>query len=77
MSKKITSFGLVSIVKSSLQERNLLLALDYDGTLVEYAPRPELAKPAPELLRLMVRLATKQYHQVMISKPYLQFSLIH
>jgi trehalose-phosphatase len=66
VSKKITSFGLVSIVKSSLQERNLLLALDYDGTLVEYAPRPELAKPSPELLRLMVRLAIKPDFRVLI-----------
>jgi trehalose-phosphatase len=58
VSKQITPFDLIKIIKRSLQERNLLLALDYDGTLVEYAPRPELAQPTPELLRLLVPLAT-------------------
>ena len=58
VSIQITPFDLIAIIKASLQERNLLLALDYDGTLVEYAPRPELAQPTPELLRFLVPLAS-------------------
>jgi trehalose 6-phosphate phosphatase len=36
--------------------RGLLLFLDYDGTLVEIAPRPELARPTPEVLQVLTRL---------------------
>jgi trehalose 6-phosphate phosphatase len=41
------------------QSRPLLLFLDYDGTLVEIAPRPELARPTPELLELLRRLTAQ------------------
>ena len=41
------------------QGQRLLLFLDYDGTLVEIAPRPELATPSPELLELLARLAAR------------------
>ena len=34
-----------------------MLLLDYDGTLVPYAPRPALAAPDPALLDLLGRLA--------------------
>ncbi|HYO53780.1 bifunctional alpha,alpha-trehalose-phosphate synthase (UDP-forming)/trehalose-phosphatase [Archangium sp.] len=37
----------------------LLLLIDYDGTLVPFAPRPELAAPDAELLDLLQRLATR------------------
>jgi trehalose 6-phosphate synthase/phosphatase len=37
----------------------LLLLLDYDGTLVPFAPTPELAQPDDELLRLLLRLAVR------------------
>lgn len=51
---------IVSSCWASLQSqrhgRHLLLFLDYDGTLVEIAPRPELARPTPELLTLLERL---------------------
>jgi trehalose-phosphatase len=57
---------LIAIIKSSCQERNLLLALDYDGTLVEYAPRPELAQPTPELLRLLSLLVTTPDLRVLV-----------
>ena len=35
----------------------LCLLLDYDGTLVEFSPRPELAVPDPALLNLLERIA--------------------
>ena len=39
------------------QTGDLCLLLDYDGSLVDYAPRPELAVPDAELLALLQRLA--------------------
>jgi trehalose 6-phosphate synthase/phosphatase len=46
------------------QQRVLLL--DYDGTLVGSAPRPELAMPDPELLALLTRVAALPGTQVHI-----------
>jgi len=40
--------------------------LDYDGTLVEIAPRPELARPTPELLKLLIRLVAQRDLKVMV-----------
>lgn len=51
--------SLVAMVLTRKQNRGLLLFLDYDGTLVEIAPRPELATPSPELLGLLARLAAR------------------
>ena len=33
------------------------MLLDYDGTLVEIAPRPESARPTKELIQILGRLA--------------------
>lgn len=38
---------------------NLLLFLDYDGTLMPIVPRPELARPDEELRDLLLRLARR------------------
>ncbi len=38
---------------------SLVLLLDYDGTLVSYAPTPELATPDDELLELLVELTRR------------------
>jgi trehalose 6-phosphate phosphatase len=48
------------------QRRPLLLFLDYDGTLVEIAPRPELARPTPELLELLRRLTAQGDLKLMV-----------
>ena len=48
------------------QRRPLLLFLDYDGTLVDIAPRPELARPTPELLELLRRLTAQGNLKVMV-----------
>ncbi len=42
----------------------LALVLDYDGTLVSFAPMPELAPPDAELLALLRRLAARPRTQV-------------
>ncbi|MFZ2088655.1 MAG: trehalose-phosphatase [Desulfobaccales bacterium] len=44
---------LFAVLESLPQDQKLLLLLDYDGTLVEIAPRPELARPPQELLHLL------------------------
>jgi trehalose 6-phosphate phosphatase len=59
-----TSLRLVQQVHQ--QRRPLLLFLDYDGTLVEIAPRPELAQPTPELLDLLRRLAAQGDLKLMV-----------
>ncbi|QRN95648.1 bifunctional alpha,alpha-trehalose-phosphate synthase (UDP-forming)/trehalose-phosphatase [Archangium violaceum] len=48
------------------EARNLLLLIDYDGTLVPFAPKPELATPDAELLDLLRRLAIRSGTRVHI-----------
>jgi trehalose 6-phosphate synthase/phosphatase len=48
------------------QAGSLLLLIDYDGTLVPFAPKPELATPDAELLDLLQRLATRPHTRVHI-----------
>ncbi|MEW6658579.1 MAG: trehalose-phosphatase [Thermodesulfobacteriota bacterium] len=54
MDREIES--ILAAVTALPQGRRLLLFLDYDGTLVEIAPRPELARPAPQLIQVLTRL---------------------
>ncbi len=54
------------MVQSRRQGRKLLLLLDYDGTLVEIAPRPELAYPTPGLLRLLAHLINRLDYAVAV-----------
>jgi len=44
----------------------LLLLLDYDGTLVDIAPHPELARPTVELRELLGRLAARADLKVVV-----------
>ncbi|MFN7953184.1 MAG: bifunctional alpha,alpha-trehalose-phosphate synthase (UDP-forming)/trehalose-phosphatase [bacterium] len=44
--------------------RPLVLLLDYDGTLVPFAPQPELAQPDAELLSLLAALAGRAHTEV-------------
>jgi trehalose 6-phosphate phosphatase len=54
------------LAQEAHRRRPLLLFLDYDGTLVEIAPRPELARPAPELLELLTRLTAQRDLKLMV-----------
>jgi trehalose 6-phosphate phosphatase len=56
MDREIES--LIAATEALPKDRKLLLLLDYDGTLVEIAPRPELARPTHELVHILGRLAS-------------------
>ncbi len=55
--------------------RQRVLLLDYDGTLVGPAPRPELAVPDPELMALLAQLAAVPGTQVHVVSGRLKESL--
>lgn len=57
---------LAALLRDRQRDRGLLLLVDYDGTLVELAPRPELARPTPELLDLLGRLAARPDYRVVV-----------
>lgn len=48
------------------QARQRLLLLDYDGTLVGYAPKPELATPTPEVVAVLEKLTSQPENTVVI-----------
>lgn len=48
-----------SVIQLRRRGRPLLLLPGYDGTLVEIAPRPELARPTPEMPDLLGRPAAQ------------------
>jgi trehalose 6-phosphate phosphatase len=56
MNRQIES--LIAATAALPNDQKLLLLLDYDGTLVEIAPRPELARPTQELVQVLARLAS-------------------
>jgi len=67
--------GPVPLLKSekefSLQERytkarSRLLLLDYDGTLVNFKTKPELASPPKEVIQLLGRLASRPENSVVV-----------
>ena len=48
------------------RSRRRLLLLDYDGTLVPFASRPELAVPGPEVIGLLERLSSVPGNDVVL-----------
>lgn len=66
---------ILQIILRTLREGGKLwLFLDYDGTLVPYAPRPEQARPDPALLELLAELAhAPEIRTVMLSGRPLDF----
>jgi trehalose 6-phosphate synthase/phosphatase len=51
--------AIASVVERLRKAQHALLLLDYDGTLVPFAPTPELAAPDPALLELLGALARR------------------
>ena len=54
------------LVREYRQARRRLLVLDYDGTLVAFAPRPDQAAPDPALLDLLGRLCADPRNTVVL-----------
>lgn len=54
------------IVDDYLKSNKSLILLDYDGTLVPFAPRPVQAKPDEELLELLKALTQESKNEVVI-----------
>lgn len=55
-----------SVLEQIASAERLALYLDYDGTLVGFAPTPELAAPDAELLSLLTRLTERRSTEVNI-----------
>jgi trehalose 6-phosphate synthase/phosphatase len=51
--------SVLEAVERARRAEDLVLLIDYDGTLVPFAPTPELAVPDADLLRLLQRLAAR------------------
>jgi len=56
MNREIES--LIVAIEALPKDQKLLLLLDYDGTLVDIAHRPELARPTQELVKVLTHLAS-------------------
>ncbi|WP_309896721.1 bifunctional alpha,alpha-trehalose-phosphate synthase (UDP-forming)/trehalose-phosphatase [Archangium sp.] len=56
---RVEAAGAEKALTRMREARELLLLLDYDGTLVPFAQRPELAAPDAELLELLRRLTAR------------------
>lgn len=54
------------LIDDYLKSNERLVLLDYDGTLVPFAEKPEKAKPDDELLRLLEQLAQEPKNEVVI-----------
>ncbi|HPJ01815.1 MAG TPA: bifunctional alpha,alpha-trehalose-phosphate synthase (UDP-forming)/trehalose-phosphatase, partial [Candidatus Limiplasma sp.] len=56
-----------SVIQTAYQQtKNRVLFLDYDGTLVGFAPTPERARPTQELRQLLAKLAADAKNTVVI-----------
>jgi len=54
------------LVASYKKNRNRLLLLDYDGTLVGFVDRPDKARPDEELMELLKKLAADKANEVLV-----------
>ena len=55
--RRLTDTLLEEIVARYVAARTRLILLDYDGTLIPFAPRPEQARPTPRILHTLRNLA--------------------
>jgi trehalose 6-phosphate synthase/phosphatase len=54
------------LIDDYFESGNRLILLDYDGTLIPFAPKPEVAKPDDELLKLLRALTQEPRNEVII-----------
>ena len=60
--------GIAEITSNLAKKRELRLFLDYDGTLADFASRPDQIEPNPEVVRLLEALiAAKHIHPAFVS----------
>ena len=65
--EKLTSDIQSKIITAFKQSQNTLLLLDYDGTLIDFANKPEQAKPDSELFDLLAKIAQKPQVEICIT----------
>ena len=64
--KELTEEMVSKICESYSRSKNRLLLLDYDGTLVSFADKPERAKPDKELIGLLMALSQPPQNEIVI-----------
>ena len=65
--KRIVSTTIAQIKLKYNQAKQRLILLDYDGTLTALKPRPEDAKPTPELISILQQLASDPANHIVIN----------
>jgi len=64
--KRLTRLKMRAMLKYYKKSENRLIFLDYDGTLVPFAKKPEKAKPDDELLHLLQKLIKDRKNEVIL-----------
>ena len=64
--KRLTGEGRKALADDYDRSARRLILLDYDGTLIDFADRPEAAKPDDELMTLLEELARDPKNEVVI-----------
>ena len=64
--KRLRGRQVESLIQAYQEAERRLLLLDYDGTLVEFAPTPQAARPDDRLLEMLGRLAANARNTVVI-----------
>jgi len=64
--KRLTDEIKIKLLDVYSKSNARLILLDYDGTLVHFAEKPEKAKPAEELLKLLTSLAHNVKNEIVI-----------
>lgn len=65
--KRIVPTTIAQIKLKYNQAKQRLILLDYDGTLTALKPRPEDAKPTPELISILQQLASDPANHIVIN----------
>jgi trehalose 6-phosphate synthase/phosphatase len=63
----IDSYTKKELIGAYINSGRRLLLLDYDGTLVPYAPLPEIAAPGPQLISLLQGITDEKENDVFIT----------
>jgi len=64
--KILTNGDRKKIIEDYVKSNNRLILLDYDGTLIPFAPRPQDAKPDEEILNLLRTLVQDSKNEVIL-----------